>query len=166
MDQGPQPVDDLAGGGLFLDLGHLPDAVEGLQGLGKQLVVQVGEVDSDDLRHQLLVRELNVVEHAPAQEGVGQLLLRVGGDDDHRPVPGGDRLPRLRDVELHPVQFPQQVVRELQIRLVDLVDKEDHLLLRGECLPQLAQPDILGDVVHPLAPELAVVQALNHVVHI
>ena len=166
MDQGPQPVDDLAGGGFLLDLGHLPDAVEGLQGLGEQILLQVREVDPDDLRHQLLVRELDVVEHAPAQEGVGQLLLRVGGDDDHRPVSGGDRLPRLRDVELHPVQLPQQVVGELQIRLVDLVNEQDHLLLRGERLPQLPQPDVLGDVVHPLAPELAVVQALNHVVHI
>ena len=74
--------------------------------------------------------------------------------------------PGLRDVELHPVQLPQQVVGELQIGLVDLVDEQDHLVVGGECLAQLAQLDILLDVVHALAAELAVIQPLDHVVDI
>ena len=67
-------------GGFFLDAGQLPDAVKGLQHLGEQLLIQIGIVDPDNVGHQLLIRESNIVEHAPAQEGVGQLLFRVGGD--------------------------------------------------------------------------------------
>ena len=123
-------------------------------------------MDPDNLSHQLLVREGDIVEDTPAQEGVGQLLLRVGGDDHHRAVLGGDGLARLRDVELHPVQLPQQVVGELQVRLVNLVDEQNHLLVGGEGLAQLAQLHVFGDVVHALAAELAVVQPLHHVVDV
>ena len=69
-------------------------------------------------------------------------------------------------MELHPVQLPQQVVGKFQVRLVYLVDEEDHLLVVGEGLPQLAQLDILLNVVHPLAAELAVVETLDHVVDV
>ena len=123
-------------------------------------------MDPDNVGHQLLIRESNIVEHAPAQEGVGQLLFRVGGDDDHRAVLGLHGLAGLRDVELHAVQLPQQVVGELQVGLVDLVNEQDDLLVGGKGLAQLAQLDILGDVVHALAAKLAVIEALHHVVHI
>ena len=123
-------------------------------------------MDPDDLGHQLLVRELDIVKDAPAQKGVGQLLLRIGGDDDHRAVLCRDGAARLRDVELHAVQLPQQVVGELQIGLVDLVDEEDHLLVGGEGLAQLAQLHVFFDVVHALAAELAVIQPLHHVIDI
>ena len=166
VDQRPDPVDDLAGGGFFLDAGQLPDAVKGLQHLGEQRLVQAGEVDPNDLRHQFPVWELDVVEHAPAQKCIRQFLLRIGGDDDHRAVFGSDGAPRLRDVELHPVQLPQQVVGELQICLVDLIDEQDHLLVGGEGLPQLAQLHIFFNVVHALAAELAVVQTLHHVIDV
>ena len=106
------------------------------------------------------------MEDAPAEEGVGQLLLGVGGDDDDGPLLGGDGLLGLGDVELHLVQLPQQVVGELQVRLVDLVDEQDHLLLRREGLPQLAQLDVLLDVIHPFAAELAVIEPLNGVVDV
>ena len=106
------------------------------------------------------------MEDAPAEEGVGELLFRVGGDDDDGPLPGGDGLLGLGDVELHLVQLPQQVVGELQVGLVDLVDEEDHLLVGGEGLSQLAQLDVLLDVVHPFAAELAVVEPLDGVVDV
>ena len=79
---------------------------------------------------------------------------------------GLDGTAGLRDVELHPVQLPQQVVGKLQIRLVDLVDEEDHLLVIGEGLPQLAQLDILLNVVHPLTAELAVIQPLDNIIDV
>ena len=123
-------------------------------------------MDPDDVGHQLSVGKLNIVEDAPAQEGVGQLLLCVGGDDHHRAVVGLHGAACLRNVELHPVQLPQQVVGELQVRLVDLVDEENHLLVVGKGLPQLAQAHVLLDIVHPLAAELAVVEALDHVVDV
>jgi hypothetical protein len=40
------------------------------------------EMHVDDARHRLLVGELDVVEEAAAQEGVGQFLFVVRGDDD------------------------------------------------------------------------------------
>ena len=106
------------------------------------------------------------MEYAAAQEGVGQLLLRIGGDNDDGAVLGGDGASRLRDVELHPVQLPQQVVGELQVGLVDLVDQQDHLLLVRERLAQLAELDILFNIVHAFTAELAVVQTLDGVVYI
>ena len=113
----------------------------------------------DDLRHRLAVGEADVVEEAAAQEGVGQLLLVVRGDDHDRALLGLDRLLRLVDVELHAIELEQQVVRELDVGLVDLVDQQDGALLGGERLPQLALLDVVGDVLDPLVAELAVAQA-------
>ena len=79
---------------------------------------------------------------------------------------GLDGLAGLGDVELHAVQLPEEVVGELQVGLVDLVDEQDHLLLAGEGLAQLAQLHVLLDIVHALAAELAVIQALHHVVDV
>ena len=94
------------------------------------------------------VREGDVVEDAAAQEGVGQLLFRVGRDDDDGALLCLDRLLGLGDVELHLVQLPEEVVGELQVGLVHLVDQQHHLLVGGERLAQLAQLDVLCDVVH------------------
>ena len=63
-----------------------------------------------------------------------------------RPVPGLDQLARLVDVELHAVEFAQQVVRELDVGLVDLVDQQRHRLLGREGLPQHALDDVVADV--------------------
>ncbi len=119
-----------------------------------------------DLLHQLPVREIDVMEDAAAQERVRQLLLRVGGDDHdgallrfHCPL-------GLIDVELHLIQLPQQIVGELQIRLVNLVDQEHHLLLAVKSLPQLAQLDVMGDVIHALLAELPVIETLDGVIHV
>ena len=121
------------------------------------MVLDVGIVGVDDVAHHLLVGEGDVVEHAAAQEGVGQLLLGVGGDDDDGALLRGDGLLGLRDIEFHLIQLPQQVVGELQVGLVDLVDQQDHLLLVRERLAQLAELDILCDIVHAGCAELAVV---------
>ena len=86
-------------------------------------------MDGDDPLHRLGVGELDVVEEAAAQERVGQLLLVVRGDEDERPVLRLDQLARLVDVELHPVDLAQQVVRELDVGLVDLVDQQHHRLV-------------------------------------
>ncbi len=45
-------------------------------------------------------------------------------------------------------------------------DEEDHLLVGGEGLAQLAQLHVFFDVVHALAAELAVIQPLHHVIDI
>ena len=83
-----------------------------------------GMVDAHDAPHHRRVGELDVVEHAAAQERVGQLLLGVRGDDHDGALRRRDRLVGLGDVELHLVELPQQVVGELDVGLVDLVDQQ------------------------------------------
>jgi hypothetical protein len=115
-----------------------------------QPAFHAGEVHLDDVAHGFGVGELDEVEEAAAQEGVGQFLLVVGGDDDDGPRVGLDGLAGLVDMELHPVEFLQQVVRELDVGLVDLVDEQYWPLVCGEGLPELAALDVVLDVVHAL----------------
>jgi hypothetical protein len=49
-----------------------------------------------------------------------------------------DRLVGLVDVELHPIELLQEVVREFDVGLVDLVDQQDGADGGGERLPELA----------------------------
>ncbi len=69
-------------------------------------------------------------------------------------------------VELHPVELPEKVIRELQIGLVYLVDEKHHLLLGFECLPHLSELDIVSDIIHIFTAELAVVEPLHGIIHI
>ena len=46
------------------------------------------------------------------------------------------QLARLVDVELHAVEFEQQVVRKLDVGLVDLVDQQHRLLLATRTPPR------------------------------
>src|SRR5660397_237025 len=66
-------------------------------------------------------RELNVVEDAAAQESVWQFLLRVGGDHYDGPLLSPYGFPGLRDVEVHLIQLPQQIIRKLQVCFVNLI---------------------------------------------
>ena len=75
-----------------------------------------------------------------------------------------DRLARLVDVELHPVEFEQQVVRELDVGLVHLVDEEDGARFDLERLPELSAADVVADVVDARVAELAVAQPRDGVV--
>ena len=50
------------------------------------------------------------MEKATAQERVGQFLLIVRGDNHDRPRTGLDRLLGFIDVELHAVEFAQEIV--------------------------------------------------------
>src|SRR5271165_5515252 len=120
----------------------------------------------DDLLHRLAVRKANVMEEAAAEKGVRQLLLVVGGDDDDRTMPSTNGTPRLVDIELHAIEFEEQIVGEFDICLVDLVDQKHRGLGGFERLPQLARHDIVRDVVHPLVPELAVAKPGDGVVFV
>ncbi|MNL16311.1 hypothetical protein D3C87_1373460 [compost metagenome] len=159
-----EPVDQLGRARLLLQPGQVAHLVERVQRGGHQLALDARVVDVHDLLHGVRVGELDVVEEAAAQEGVRQLLLVVRGDDDHRPVPGPDQLARLVDVELHAVQFAQQVVREFDVGLVDLVDQQHHGLVGLESLPEHALDDVVADVVDLVVAELGVAQARHRVV--
>ena len=69
-------------------------------------------------------------------------------------------------MELHPVELAKQVVRELDVGLVDLVDQQHRALIRGEGLPKAALADVVGDVVDAVVAELAVAQARDGIVFV
>ncbi len=77
-----------------------------------------------------------------------------------------DELARLVDEELHPVELEQQVVRELDVGLVDFVDQQHRLLLAVERLPQPSLDDVVGDVVHLGLAELRIAQPRDGVVFV
>ncbi|OIQ63113.1 hypothetical protein GALL_553490 [mine drainage metagenome] len=67
-------------------------------------------------------------------------------------------------MELHAVEFLQQVVRELDIGLVDFVDQQNHTAERLKRLPQLALADVVFHVIDARVAQLAVTQAADSVV--
>jgi hypothetical protein len=97
---------------------------------------------------------------------VRQLLFVVRRDDDERPMPRDDRLLRLVDVELHPVELAQQVVRKLDVGLVDLVDQHDGGRPARERVPQHAALDVVADVRDAAVAELRVAQSRHRVVFV
>ena len=151
------PVDKLGCRGFFLHRVDRADIVKRLHRVHQKRLVDMIKVDADDLFHLLLVGEFNIVEDAAAQERVRQLLFRVRGDDDDGTVLGLDGLLRLGNVEFHLVELPKKVVRELEVCFVDLVDQQHDLLVGGKRLAELAELDILCDIVHAGCAELAVV---------
>mmetsp|Transcript_1095 Transcript_1095/g.2970 ORF Transcript_1095/g.2970 Transcript_1095/m.2970 type:complete len:373 (+) Transcript_1095:740-1858(+) len=163
-----EPVDQLRGARFLLQAGQVAHRVEVLQRGGEQVGLQGREMHADDLGHRFGIGELDVVEEAAAQERVRQLLLIVGRDEDQRPVLGLDQLARLVHVELHPVDFAQQVVRELDVGLVDLVDQQHHGPVGLEGLPEHALDDVVLDVADAVAAfdagELRVPQTADGVV--
>ena len=79
---------------------------------------------------------------------------------------GGDGLLGFVDMELHAVEFEQQVVGEFDVGLVDLVDEDDGGGVRVEGVPELAADDVVGDVGDAGVTELAVPQAGDGVVFV
>ena len=118
----------------------------------------------DDPLHRRLVGKADVVEEAAAQERVGQLLLVVAGDHDDRPVAGRPGLAGLVDVELHAVELAQQVVREFDVGLVDLVDQQYRLHVAGESLPQRSLHDVIADFRDARIAELRIAQPRHRIV--
>jgi hypothetical protein len=104
------------------------------------------------------------MEEAAAQECIRQFFLVVAGDEDHRAVASLHQLARLVDVEIHAIELAQQVVRKLDVGLVDFVDEQHWLDLRLERFPQAALHDVVADLAHFLFAELRVAQARDGVV--
>ena len=91
------------------------------------------------------------------------LLLR---DDHDRALLRDDLVAGLDDDEAHAIELVEQVVRELEVGLVDLVDEQHHALLRGERLAERAELDVAADVLHVAVAEARVVEALHGVVDV
>jgi hypothetical protein len=119
-----------------------------------------------DPAHQLLIGEVDEVEDAAAEERVGQLLLVVAGDDHHRALRRDDLVAGLLDAEAHPIELVEQIVRELDVGLVDLVDEQHDALLRRRRPAERAQLDVAADVLDVPVAEARVVEALDRVVDV
>ena len=106
------------------------------------------------------------MEDAPPQERIGQLLLGVRGDDDDRTVDSPVDVAGLDHRELHDVELVQEVVGELEVRLVDLVDQEHDPSVAGERPAERPELDVLADVGDVVVAEPAVLKASHRVVDI
>ncbi len=77
-----------------------------------------------------------------------------------------DLLAGLDDREAHLVELEQEVVRELEVGLVDLVDEQHLPLVRREGAPERPEPDVVPDVRDVAGAEAAVVEPLDGVVDV
>src|SRR3546814_6474212 len=76
--------------------------------------------------HRFPVREFDIMEETAAQESIRQFLLIIRCDDDDRAFLCLLCLASLVDVEFHAVELLEQVIRELDVSLVDLISSEEH----------------------------------------
>ena len=166
VQQQLEPVEQLRGRRLLLQARHFAHLEEDPQRFFHQALLDAGEVHVDDLVHGVGVGELDVVEEAAAQERVRQFLLVVRGDHHDRAQARLDVLAGLVDEEFHAIEFEQQIVREFDVGLVDLVDQQHRALVVGEGFPQFAALDVVGDVGDPGVAELAVAQPRHRVVFV
>src|ERR1700722_19855827 len=166
IEQKLEPVEEFGSGRLLFQPRRLAQREERPHGFLDQPRLDRRIVRFDNPAHRLGVGKADVMKEATAQEGVGQLLLVVGGDDDDGPQARPHRLSGLVDVKLHLIEFEQEIVREFDVRLVDLVDQQHRANGRNERLPQLATPNVVGDLRHARVAELRVAQARHGVIFI
>ena len=74
------------------------------------------------------------------------------------------RLARLVDEEFHAIELEEEVVREFDIGLVDLVDEQHRRVGGGEGFPELAALDVVADVVDAGIAELAVAEPRHGII--
>ena len=122
----------------------------------------------DDALHGGGVGKFDVVKEAASQKSIRQFFFIVRGDEHQGPVFGFDELACLVAVELHAVDFAQQVIRKFDVGLVDLVNQQRDWLFGGKGLPQHALDNVVVDVLDPLTPvqvrQLGVAQSADCVV--
>jgi hypothetical protein len=160
------PVDELARRRALAQARHGAKLVEGHDGLVDEGVLDARVMHTDNALHQLLIGEVDEVKDAAPQERVRQLLLVVRRDDDDRALLRDDLVSRLGDDEAHAIDLVEQVVGELEVRLVHLVDEEDLPLLRRKRATEGPHPDVPANVLHVAVAEASVVEALDGVVHV
>ena len=117
-----------------------------------------------NLLHGVGVGEFDVVKKAAAQKCVRQFFFIVRGNEHQRPVFGFDQLARFVAVKLHAVDLAQQVVRKLNVSLVNLINQQRHRRIGGEGLPQHALDDVVVNVFDFFLAQLRVAQARDGVI--
>ena len=164
--QGANPVDQFPCRRFLLDTPEIPQAIEGLDAGVGQLLVQIGKMHVHNEPHHSDIGKGNVMEIAAAQEGIGEVFLGVGCNDDHRPVAGGDGLVDLDDIELHLIENIEHVILKIAVGLVDFIDQQHRSHLRHKGLADFPHADVFFDVAHIPSgiPEAAVVEARQGIV--
>ncbi len=79
---------------------------------------------------------------------------------------GRNPLIRFENVKVHFVEFIEQIVGKLDIRLIHFVDQQHHLLVRGKTLAQCAQANIASDIRHIAIAKTRIVKTLYGVVDV
>src|SRR5215207_3519778 len=123
------PRQELPGGRRFEQTeSGIAQSIKQIESGMEELVVV--ESRAQPATHDLLqappVGERNVVENTAPEKGLGEVLLRIAGQNEHRPQVGvgADLLvPQLRDPEVHVLDLIEQIVGEIAWGLVDLVDE-------------------------------------------
>ena len=118
----------------------------------------------DNVFHRLLVRELDEVEEAAAQERVRKFFLIVRGDDHDWALFRLHGLIGFVDVEFHTIELLQKIVREFDIGFIDFVDQKDWALFRGEGFPEFTLLDVVLDVLGALFAHLTVAQTRDRII--
>ena len=144
--QGANPVDQLPGRRLFLNCPELSHLIKGPDRTIHEVLADVREMDCKDFPHHVRLGEGNVMEIAATQKRIGQVLLGVGCDNNHRPFPGFNGFVDFNDIKFHLVQDIQHVILEIRICLIDLVDQKNHPFIRYKGLADLSHLDILFDI--------------------
>ena len=104
------------------------------------------------------------MEKTAPQERVRQFFLVVAGDDDYRTVNRFDEFFGFVNIKLHAIEFLQQIIGKLDVRLVDFVDQQNGLHIRFEGFPDFAAHNVVGYVVHAIVAELGITQSSDRVV--
>jgi hypothetical protein len=140
-----------------------------------RIEAELEQIHAEDFDQLGLAGEADETKNAASQEGVGQLFFVIAGDDDDRrrlaPVVLPEHAPvfarligvELLDGELLLVKLVQQVVGKIDVSLVDLVDEHYRLALTAQRLAEWAERKIRREFLCPLAMQLCILQAANHV---
>src|SRR3984885_5127402 len=105
VEQKLEPVEQLRSRRFLFQSRRLAQREERPHGLFHQPRLGRRIMRFDYPEHLLGVGKADVVKEAAAQEGIGQLLLVVGGEDEDGPQARLDRLSGLVDVKLHLIEF-------------------------------------------------------------
>ena len=120
--------------------------------------------------HGVGIGELDVMKKAAPQKGIGQFFFVVRRNKHQRAVLGANQFAGFVAVELHAVEFAQQVVGKLNVGFVNFINQQGHGLFGGKGLPQHAFDDVVVNVFHALTAiklrQLAVTQAADGIVFV
>ena len=106
------------------------------------------------------------MEETATQKGVGEFFFVVAGNDDDGALASLDGFPSFIDIELHAVEFLQEVVRKFNIGFVDFVDEQHRLGVGFKGLPQLALENVIPDVLDLVVAQLGIAQAGDGIVFV